>query len=586
MICRVVRTDDLSDTVQPASVRSRFRADGGLLYGGAVLVGVVLLVVAALRQPFSYDELTQIRPYGSSNPIDWVTATRQPPLVPFVEALIEHVFGKGQFQQRLLPVLSASGSLVVMSLLLRRNGAGREGAVAVLLMATSPLFVRYGAYTRPYATPAFVMLLTAYAGQVWLKTSQRRWLVTAGLGTLLLPLIRVPEPTAFVVGSIGTLGWNAWRGRIDREAAKRLMIVQGVVLFTAGLAAYRKLATSTGGVADLSPGGMAGRFGNGVHELVTSFPRTLAGAFPWWPVTILVVVLALATPAARHHLTGWLWFWPLLAAPVTFALAYYFGAMISFDALPYRDRFASFFIAPLVLAAAALVMTVARDRPVVPLRLLSVVAVAGLMGTQVQRTGLVLTDDAAPDFAKMSHVLSSRLPGDAIVLYDRTTPAGASRQPFLGTYRYMGSRPFTATVSQIPADVAQLPHHGPVYLLFNGQCAYPGRCIPGLRHAVDLDIPGWHIIYREDRFTLYAPEQHQSGHAGAVAAMEVAGEVLGPDLGYVHLYAAAAVLAADGESASGRRLLRQLNLRAAPALRERMQTTIDLYRLDPFTTRR
>lgn len=571
---------------RPDSPRRRFvdelLARSAPWYAGAVLVGFALLIVAALGQPFSYDELTQIRAYASNDVADWVEATRQPPLVPFVEGLIWHVLGEGQLQQRLLPVMSATGSLVVMSLLLRRLGAGRAGAFAVLVMATAPLFVRYGAYNRPYATTAFVMLFTAYAGQMWLETRQRRWLVAAGLSTLLLPFIRVPEPTVFIATCICALGWFAWRSHIDRAAAMLLMMVQAAVLLTAGLATYLSLERETGSVADLSLGGMASRFDEGLHEMVSNLPETLAGALPWWPFTVLVVVLALAEPSTRRRLTGWVWFWPLLAGPVAFVIAFHFGGTISFEALPYRERFASFFIAPLTLAVAALAMTVARDRPSLPQRLLCVVSVAGLLVTQLPSTARVLTSDAAPDFASISHVLTTQLPDDAIVLYDRTTPAGASRQRFLGTDRYMGSRPFTATVSHLPTNTRPLPDQGPVYLLFNGQCAYAGRCHPGMHHAIKTRIPGWHQIYRQDRFTLYAPDSNQSGREGAIAALTAAGTALGPDLGYVHLYAAAATLAADGRRAQGERLLSQLRRQSSSAVRQRMQFTIDLYHLDPF----
>jgi hypothetical protein len=360
------------------------------------------------------------------------------------------------------------------------------------------------------------------------------------------------------------------------------MMVQAAVLLTAGLATYLSLERKTGGIADLSLGGMASRSGEGAHELVTNLPKTLAEAMPWWPFTVLVVALALAMPSTRRRLTGWVWFYPLVAGPVAFVLAFHFGSTLSFDALPYRARFASFFIAPLTLAVAALAMTVTQDRPSVPKRLLCLVSAAGLLVTQLPTTAQVLASDAAPDFASISHVLTTRLPDDAIVLYDRSTPAGASRQRFLGTDRYMGSRPFTATVARIPANTRQLPDDGPVYLLFNGQCAYAGRCNPGLQHAITLRIAGWHVIYQQDRFTLYAPNGNQYGHEGAAAAMTAAGTALGPNLGYVHLYAAAAVLAADGRPAQGERLLTQLRQQTSPSLQKRMQVTIDLYDLDPL----
>ena len=121
-----------------------------------------------IRQPFSYDELQQIAPYGSSDLGTITGATRQPPIDPLLGAFFHHLFGEGQLQDRLVPVLSGIASLIVMSLLLRRFGLRYAGAFAVLVLATAPLMIRYSAYTRPYALPMLLMIVTAYAITSWL----------------------------------------------------------------------------------------------------------------------------------------------------------------------------------------------------------------------------------------------------------------------------------------------------------------------------------------------------------------------------------------------------------------------------------
>src|SRR4051794_26667775 len=181
----------VQDPPEPDRAPGRFagRAGDAWAYAGAVLIGAVLIVAAGIRQPFSYDELTQIAPYGSDSIGTITGATRQPPIDPLLGALFHHLFGEGQLQDRLVPVLSGIGSLIFMSLLLRRFGLRYAGAFAVLMMATEPLMVRYSAYTRPYALPMFVMIAMAYTVTSWLNTGNRKWLWATGVTAVLLPNI-------------------------------------------------------------------------------------------------------------------------------------------------------------------------------------------------------------------------------------------------------------------------------------------------------------------------------------------------------------------------------------------------------------
>ena len=566
----------------PARVRSRLGGDIPW-YVGAVLVGCALNIAAAIRQPYSYDEIQQITPYGSNSIVEILSATRQPPLDPLLGALVQHVLGVGQLRQHLVPLLAGIGTLTLMSLLLRRLRLGPAGAFAVLVLATAPLMVRYSTYTRPYALPLFLMVLFAYAAQKYLDEGRRGWLVVAAVTAVALPLTRVAEPVVFLLTTAAILAFLSCRGRLSWAQSGPLIAASGGTLVLVGLPMYLLLAARAGGFYDLSASGVLDRFGTGVREIATAVPPLLATSFPWWPATLLVIVTALALPASRRQLLQWWTWWPFLAAPVVFLLAYHFLNPFSFYALPYRARSLYFFLPAYVLVIAALSAVVTNGKAAVPQRLrigLSVL-LGGVLVGQLPATADVVLKNAAPDFGQISEVLTEDLPDDAIVLYDRPTPAGQSRQPFIGTPRYMGTTPYVQTVSDLVDDSDYIPVNGPVYVLVNGQCASPGRCEP-TRTPWDEDVPGWQMAYQVERFTLYEPTEGQAGPAGVIAALRAVGDALGPELGYVETFTAATLLEERGRSAEGKALIEQMYSEATPEVAQRIRDMAEQDQLDPF----
>ena len=566
----------------PARVRSRLGGDIPW-YVGAVLVGCALNIAAAIRQPYSYDEIQQITPYGSNSIVEILSATRQPPLDPLLGALIQHVLGVGQLRQHLVPLLAGIGTLTLMSLLLRRLRLGPAGAFAVLVLATAPLMVRYSTYTRPYALPLFLMVLFAYAAQKYLDEGRRGWLVVAAVTAVALPLTRVAEPVVFLLTTAAILAFLSYRGRLSWAQSGPLIAASGGTLVLVGLPMYLLLAARAGSFYDPSASGVLDRFGTGVREIATAVPPLLATSFPWWPATLLVIVTALALPASRRQLLQWWMWWPFLAAPVVFLLAYHILNPFSFYALPYRARSLYFFLPAYVLVIAALSAVVTNGKAAVPQRLrigLSVL-LGGVLVGQLPATADVVLKNAAPDFGQISEVLTEDLPDDAIVLYDRPTPAGQSRQPFLGTPRYMGTTPYVQTVSDLVDDSDYIPENGPVYVLVNGQCASPGRCEP-TRTPWDEDVPGWQIAYQVERFTLYEPTEGQAGPAGVIAALRAVGDALGPELGYVETFTAATLLEEQGRSAEGKALIDQMYSEATPEVAQRIRDMAEQDQLDPF----
>ncbi len=568
-------------TEVPVPVRSRLGGDVPW-YVAAVLVGCALNIAAAIRQPYSYDEIQQITPYGSDSIVEITSATRQPPLDPLLGALVQHVLGVGQLRQHLVPLAAGIGTLTVMSLLLRRLRLGTAGAFAVLVLATAPLMVRYSTYTRPYALPLFLMMLFAYAAQRYLEQRRRGWLVVAAVTAVALPLTRVAEPVVFLLTTAAILAFFSYRGHLSWAQSTPLIAASGGTLLFVGVPMYLLLASKAHGFYDPSPSGVIDRFGTGVHEVVTAVPPLLASSFPWWPATLLVIVTALVVPDSRRRLLQWWMWWPFLAAPVVFLLAYHFLNPFSFYALPYRARSLYFFLPAYVLVIAALSAVVSNGKAT-PQRLrigLSILLGAVLVG-QLPATADVVLRNAAPDFGQVSDVLTRDVPDNAIVLYDRPTPAGQSRQPFLGTPRYMGITPYVETVFYLADNADEIPRDGPVYVLVNGQCAAPGRCEPTRTPWVE-DVSGWQIAYQEERFTLYEPTEGQSGRTGVITALRAVGDALGPELGYVETFVAAALLDKQGRSAEGEALIEQMYAEASPEVAERIRDMAEQEQLDPF----
>lgn len=550
-------------------------------YAAGVLLGSVLIVATAIRQPFNYDELTQIAPYGSNSIVEIVTATRQSPIDPLLGAMFQHLFGMGQLRQRLVPVLAGIATLVVLSLLFRRLRLGLAGAFGIWVLATAPLMVRYSAYTRPYALPMFFMLLFAYAVHRWLDEGRRRWLVVAGATAVALPLTRVPEPTVFLGVTAAVLAWASLRGRLAWSRTGPVIAVGLGVLVLIGVPMYVLLAYTADNFLDVSPTGVTGRLGEGADEIVTAVVPLLAYWMSWWPLSLAAIAVAMVLPASRRRLFGWLLWWPMLTAPVVFVLVYHFLNEYPFESLPYRARAAFFFVPAFVLVMVSLATVVADASAARWLRAGVALLLGGVLVGQLPLTRSIVENDAAPDFDKVSQVLTEDVPDDAIVLYGRPSPVGQSRQPFLGRPRYMGAVPYVTTVENVSPSLERLPERGPVYVLVNGQCASPGRC-SATTQAWDEQVPGYRLAERMERITLYEPIRGQDGPTGVVSALRAFGDTLGPELGYTETLTAAALLQQQGDSARAEALVRRMYARASPAVAADIRAVVKAEGVDPM----
>lgn len=527
-----------------------------LWYAGAVALGAALILATAITQPYNQNEWVQIAPYSSSNVHEIVSGTRQPPLDPLLGAIVQHLLGVGQLRQRLVPALCGVGSLVLLAALLRRMRLGTVGVLTMLVIATAPVFVRYSAYIRPYALPTMLMLLAAWAGSRWLEDGRRRWLVLAGSAAVLLPLARVPEPTVFLATSALVLAWRGWRRSLPRGRAWALGGTLLGALVTVGVLSLLALASQSSSVFDSSPVHAWHRLPTGAREVVTYVLPLLAHWFPWWPVTVAFLVLALALPAARRELGG-LWFWlPLVLAPLVFLAAYHSFNPYPLDIRHYRARFAYFFAPGLVLLVAVVARALGRWAAEHGRRAwLGAAAVGVLLVSQLPTAYGVVAHNDVPDFGAAGDVLRADVPAGAVVLYDSPAPGGLWRMPFFGGDRYLHGAPEVTEVSSIAKSGAHPHASGPVWLLLlDSTCASSVVCdMPRIDWSGQ--VPGFEVVRRFDRFTLYAPTEGQRGTAGATQALGQLAEAYGGNAAEVDVLAQARLLKRAGDDAGARRTM-------------------------------
>jgi hypothetical protein len=307
-------------------------------------------------------------------------------------------------------------------------------------------------------------------------------------------------------------------------------VLLGAVV-TVGAVTFHLLQSKTQDeVFDTDPGHAWHRIGIGAHEIVGYVVPLLAHWFPWWPLTLLALVLAVALPQARRTLLSLKdsWYWlPLLAAPVVFLAAYHLLNPFPFEIRHYRARFAYFFAPPLAVLVAVVGHAVGRavgdlaagtgDR----MRAWAGPALVGvLLLSQVPTTVQVVARNDVPDFGQAGDVLRAEVPADALVLYDSPAPLGYWRQPFSGRDRYLAGAPTVVTVTSLAKRNADLETDGPVYLLLlDSECATSVVCDMPHRVWRQQQVPGYEVVRRFDRFTLYAPTEGQRGRSGVMRAL-------------------------------------------------------------------
>lgn len=104
-----------------------------------------------------------------------------PPLYYYLLKGWTSLFGGSVAVCRLLSVVLGVVVLVLVYLLIKKLFNRKSASLATLLVAISPMFVRYGIETRMYMLVLVIALLAVFAFHNLLHTNKRRWAVTMGV---------------------------------------------------------------------------------------------------------------------------------------------------------------------------------------------------------------------------------------------------------------------------------------------------------------------------------------------------------------------------------------------------------------------
>ncbi|HEX6257501.1 MAG TPA: hypothetical protein VFZ70_16950 [Euzebyales bacterium] len=538
----------------------------------AVLIGATLIVGAAITQPYNQNELQQVNAYRFDDFDQAIAGTRQPPLGPSIGVFVHRTLGIGQIEQRLESVVPAIGTLTVLAALFARLQLGIAGPVAIGVVATAPLMVRYSAYVRPYALPLFLMVLCAYLLQRWLDTGRIARLVGVLAAAGLMPLARVPEPTAFLLTAVIALVVLGWLGPYDWRRVLPPVVALTVALVAVAYPQYQALQASVRNTsAEANPFAVLSNIGPQVHGLVTILPRVLAESFPWWPTTLALMIAALIVPSARRWLARTWTAWVLLAPPVAWAVYYHLAiqtpAHDGVFGMVYQPRFAYFFVPTLGFVAAALARRAVDRSASTWTRTVLGVLLAAMVAGQLPATAEVLREDDSADWATAARMIDS-LPGDAVVLYDNVAPPLAFRHPFIAAPRYLTTARRVLVANLVARARRGVPPELPLYVLLLGPSPRQPGCDVDV--GAPLDAPsGWTLREHDGRFSLF--EQSDVDPMGAAETFLQFADTVPPQCGYVMTAAGAALLARYGAEQRARSELIEVLDAAPPGDRRRIR---------------
>lgn len=119
------------------------------------------------------------------------------PLSAFYRVLIRTV-GLSDLGLRALPMLAGLLSVVLGALFLRRSAGSKAAAIGMALAATSPLFIFYSRYARPYMIVVFLSFLMLHALFSWLEDKRGTGAAVYALAAVVAAYFSLPALPAVV----------------------------------------------------------------------------------------------------------------------------------------------------------------------------------------------------------------------------------------------------------------------------------------------------------------------------------------------------------------------------------------------------
>jgi len=321
--------------------------DGHLTPSSSLLVLLAMVVLlfgaAILDEPYHVDELRQTGYYAESfvDIADRSFSQQQPPLDYYLGAATERLFGDSRFVHRLHSTLLAGLSCLLVALLMYRSGNRRFFWLPSLVMLFCPVFLRIGAYARPYSLPLVLMLGSLVAAQRWKMTRSRLSVIGCVVLLPLLSFSRASEPLLFLTGAGIVLVLFALRSKERRSLLAPalgfgLAALAALWMYWAGsedLALYR----TSDGINDW--GVIWSRLGEAVETYRQHLPA-------FWPlVGASTVGLILAAVLRRNHSHYW-WLVPLVVMVVGFPPAF---VAVSWSGGEFFDRYVFFGVVPVAI---------------------------------------------------------------------------------------------------------------------------------------------------------------------------------------------------------------------------------------------
>ncbi|MFV0484714.1 MAG: glycosyltransferase family 39 protein [Candidatus Saccharimonadales bacterium] len=149
------------------------------------LIGALYIILCAvnLQQSIWFDESygAYLTRFGFDDIWNMTAVDVHPPLYYFLLKIWAGIFGFTDFGMRFMSVFFGAIAILFAWLWLKRKYGFKPAIFAALLMALSPMLVRYGQEMRMYALAAAIIFAATYVLQLAMDTKKRRFWVIYGV---------------------------------------------------------------------------------------------------------------------------------------------------------------------------------------------------------------------------------------------------------------------------------------------------------------------------------------------------------------------------------------------------------------------